>query len=74
MSDKYVVKIQTDMSGQAIYIYDKNRDVDVQFRGSEAKRVVDGYDMGPLEKIFVNAEVDENGMLHLHDAIGDQGW
>lgn len=74
MSDVYIVKIQTETTGKKVLIYPEKRDFQVEISGEDARRIIDCYGLGPLSKTFSEAEVDENGMLHLGHELENQWW
>ena len=74
MTVEYIVKIETDVTGLGILIYDENRDFTYEDHGSEAKRIRDSYDMEPLSKVYARAEIDDNGLLHLGAEVEEQAW
>lgn len=72
MSDSYTVKIQCDLTGERILIYDvPEESFMVEFDGDNAARVIEAYDLKPLTKTYARAEVDEHGLLHLGQEIED---
>ena len=74
MSDKYIVKVQTETTGTKVLIYPENRDFQVEISGDDAKRIIDTYGLGVLSRTFAEAEVDQNGLLHLGNELEEQGW
>ena len=74
MSDKYIVKVQTEMTGTKVLVYPENRDFQIELRGDDAKRIIDCYGLGVMSRTFVQAEVDQNGLLHLGNELEEQGW
>jgi hypothetical protein len=73
MPDILTVKIQLDASGTHVLIYDvpEPRSFSVLLQGVEARRVAEAYDLQPLTRVHVRAEVDENGLLTLGEVLED---
>lgn len=66
MPDSYTVKIQCDQTGAKVLIYDvPHQDFIHEASTSDAKRIIDNYGLEPLTKVYAEATVDENGLLHL---------
>lgn len=72
--ETYIVKIQSDISGNSVLIYDQTRDLFHQEVGADAVKIMETYGLDTMSKTFAKAEVDENGLLHLGVELDDQGW
>lgn len=73
-----IVKVQRSISryggrGQplppTVLVYDETREIHVEFEESE----VPGAEALPLRS-FWRAEIDDDGLLHLVEPVGEQDW
>ena len=74
MSERYIVKIQTETTGTKVLIYPENMDFHLELSGDDAEQIINAYGLEVLSRTFVQAEIDENGLLHLGNELEEQGW
>lgn len=63
-----ILKIQSDMAGDSILIYNEDKSFTLVLGGSEAAEVYETYGLGPLEKIYVEGEIFD-GVIALGNKI-----
>lgn len=60
VKEERTYKVQTDFTGKRILLYTKGRNNLRQMEGPDAIRLIRHLKMGPMEKIYVVATVEED--------------
>lgn len=64
------VKLQRDLSGKSVLITDAATGAILrECAGEESRQIAKSYALAPMQRTFCEAEIDENGLLHLGDEL-----
>ncbi|XWN29706.1 MAG: hypothetical protein ROR55_19705 [Devosia sp.] len=68
-------KVQVDQTGTSILIYNEDRSVLGETDNpSVVEQIRDGFDLNPLEKIYVQAAIHDDGFVEFGNVLPEQDW